>query len=89
MQIGDSRVLPHVEHLAKGKGFAAKDSRIQQAAEECLPFLCERIAGQDAAETLLRGSSASNPTPDQLLRPTAGAPKTEARQLLWPQAPEE
>jgi hypothetical protein len=69
-QVGDADALPAVEKLAKGEGMAALELKVKQAANDCLPFLRERIERLEAQHTLLRASSASSyAQPEELLRP--------------------
>jgi hypothetical protein len=77
--MGDERSLVPVERLAK----QMKDPQVQQAAQECLPFLQMRAQEKERALTLLRPSEAS-PTPETLLRPTSATNNDAQEQLLRP-----
>lgn len=81
-QIGDSQALPYVEKLAAGKGKAAKNSYIQEAAQACLPYLKERIEEQHTNQTLLRSANQLSTSSEGLLRPATGADETSSEQLL-------
>lgn len=82
-QIGDERALPMVEYLQTDPS-----PTIREAAQNCLPYLTERMRQARESATLLRASAqngASTP-PDQLLRPATAAlsQRTPADQLLRP-----
>jgi hypothetical protein len=67
--VGDDAALPHVERLASGRGRAAKSLPIQRAAQECLPFLRERLEKERGARTLLHPSTAPSVPADALRQP--------------------
>jgi hypothetical protein len=83
-QVGDRRALAVVERLAQGEARTTGRKRVQEAALACLPFLRERVGLEQASQTLLRASSASEPDPKTLLR--AAGPDSAERidQLLHP-----
>jgi hypothetical protein len=84
-QVGDGKALPVVERMAVGPAQTADQQRVKAAAVECLPFLQARAIREQAHQTLLRASSASEPNPDILLRPAGTATTTEAQELLRPE----
>jgi hypothetical protein len=80
-QIGDETALPVVESLRE-----SRSHRVRTAAEECLPYLQQRIQQQQQARMLLRASDNSGlSAADGLLRPAAAA-DTAPEHLLRPQA---
>jgi len=79
----DEKAIPYVEKLAAGEGRAAKDSRVREAAEACLPFLRQRAEQERSRQTLLlRAAGVAGAPPDVLLRPASGATETEPQHLL-------
>jgi len=80
-QIGDKRELPLVERLAAGGGLAKREERVRQAAQECLPYLQQRVLGMEANQTLLRASDRLEAS-DTLLRAAQNSTATSAEQLL-------
>lgn len=82
-QIGNSTVLPIISKLAQGEGIGL-DYRIQKAAIDCLPYLEQRIGLEKESQTLLRASSATEITSDQLLRAASYNEPTPSEQLLRP-----
>ncbi|HLK60665.1 MAG TPA: hypothetical protein VKU00_29145 [Chthonomonadaceae bacterium] len=87
-QVGDLHALPVVEKLARGEGRTAQNIELQQAAQECLPFLIARIENEREQHQLLRASGSSAAAPDTLLRPASGAGQAEAHELLRAGLPE-
>jgi hypothetical protein len=87
-QVGDGRDLPTVKKLAAGKGTAAKDARIQEAAQSCLLYLQERLEG-GPGQTLLRPADRPDSPEETLLRPARGVSEEDAPRLLRPVEPEE
>ena len=87
-QVGDSEAVPVVERLANGEGYAKRDKAIQQAAQNCLPFLYERGENETQRQTLLRASQPAANAPVTLLRPASAAPATAPNQLLRPASSE-
>ena len=81
-QVGDSKALPIVEKLAAGEGKAAKEPRLQDAAQQALPALRQRISLQQASSQLLRASDAISTPPEQLLRAATGHAEQHAEMLL-------
>ncbi len=81
-QIGDARALPVVDNLAAGRCVTTDPKRVQAAAQDCLPFLQIRCDRQQASQTLLRASSASETPADTLLRPAQGIGPAESSELL-------
>lgn len=86
-QVGDSRVLPTVERLAKGNAKTEAQKRIQEAAQECLPAIRLRAKQEQNQQTLLRSSKASDEGADTLLRATTGGNEDPSDQLLHPSQP--
>lgn len=78
-QIGDERALVPVERLA----MQTKYPQVQQAAQECLPYLQTRAQEKERVLTLLRPSD-SPTAPETLLRPTSAATDDAQEQLLRP-----
>ncbi|HZP82120.1 MAG TPA: hypothetical protein VFB21_10805 [Chthonomonadaceae bacterium] len=85
-QVGDGSAAPFVERLARGKGAAAREKRIQEAAQECLPYLQLLAAQERASQTLLRPAGIPDVPPESLLRPAASTPETDPQQLLRPRS---
>jgi hypothetical protein len=81
-QVGDGAAFPYVKRLAEGKGRAARNSHILEAATECLPSLWQRAANERASSELLRAGDQPDTPADILLRPAAGAADTAPQQLL-------
>jgi hypothetical protein len=79
-QIGDEEALPIVEQAAQ----QARNPRVRQAAQECLPFLRIRVEEQRFRQWLLRSSAAIVLPKETLLRPAVGGPETKAEELLRP-----
>ncbi len=75
-QVGDYTSLPYVERLAQ----KAANPRIREAAQECLPFLQERVTSQ--GQTLLHPASRPEDAVDILVRPATVGENTDAGQLL-------
>lgn len=80
-QIGDARAIPYVMQLSL---FASPT--VRKRAEECLPFLEERVRLARESATLLRASSAASAiaAADQLLHPAYANTPMPAEQLLRP-----
>lgn len=81
-QIGDSRELPLVERLAKGRLGLNRGKLLQDAAQFCLSCIEARVAQEQFSTTLLRASSASLSGQDALLRPSQEIVETAPDQLL-------
>lgn len=80
-QIGDSSVLPIISKIANGEGIGIAYN-IQKAAMECLPYLQQRKAHEEEAKTLLRASSLTATSPDELLRAVSYSEPTTSDELL-------
>ncbi len=82
-QVGDERALPFVEKLASLSARSPAQKRVQQAAQECLPYLQTRADRQRTAQTLLRAAQPPVEPGDILLRAaTPHAAPVETEQLL-------
>lgn len=84
-QVGDEKALPVVTKLAAEGGCSAQSRAVvQNAAQECLPYLQSRVESKRVGEQLLRASSgdAGATAPEQLLRPASGTGETPPEQLL-------
>jgi hypothetical protein len=77
-QIGDWRCEPIISIMAK----TAKDSRLRDAARECLPFLQSLAAKLRVGETLLRPSAVTAIGSETLLRPAAADGKDCSSEVL-------
>ena len=86
-QTGEADCLPVVKRLAGRGGRSAVKKRVQNAANECLPYLRARVEKERNPQTLLRASSAETPA-ELLLRP-AQEHDTSTEQLLRPDTPSE
>ena len=82
--IGNSHSLPVIEAFAVGKGRATQDRRLQEAAQNCLPLLRERVRQETSQQTLLRASDSSSTNLGTLLRPTQTAQDNHLQELLRP-----
>jgi len=78
-QIGDAKAIPTVERMAR----SAKDGRVRIAAQDCLPFLRERVEEEQIGQNLLRASG-PNIQMETLLRPASGNTEDKPEQLLHP-----
>jgi hypothetical protein len=78
-QIGDQKAVATVERLAT----SSKNGGVRLAAQECLPFLRERVQQVQVEQSLLRASGPTTAT-DTLLRPAAGGTEAAPEQLLRP-----
>lgn len=76
-QIGDEKALKHVEPLV----IKAKNPRVREAAQACLPFLQERVHQQRLGNILLRPSDTAIVS-EELVRPVAYNNDNEPAQLL-------
>ncbi|HLV81023.1 MAG TPA: hypothetical protein VKT32_12115 [Chthonomonadaceae bacterium] len=81
-QVGNRRALPYVRKLAAGRG-RCTDSLVREAANECLPYLIERMEEQRQGQTLLRPGS-QGAADDALLRPTSQVVAVDQNGLLRP-----
>ncbi len=73
-QVGDASSLALVEEMAEGKGKAAGQPEVRQAAETCLSYLRLRAENQRQTQTLLRASDSSMTPVEMLLRPASEQP---------------
>ncbi|HZP84767.1 MAG TPA: hypothetical protein VFB21_24240 [Chthonomonadaceae bacterium] len=81
-QVGDGAAVPYVQNLVESSPLTWRQIQVQQAAQDCLPYLQE-LARQDSySQTLLRASSAAAPSAEGLLRPAYGSPDAEPATLL-------
>lgn len=80
-QIGDSRALPHVDRLAEQAAYTSEELEIQREARACRSMLVDRKISSRAGETLLRASSAPEPSEETLLRP-AQSSTTDPPEIL-------
>jgi hypothetical protein len=86
-QVGDGEAIHAVESLASGESALAQRSQeIQQAAQDCLPYLRLRAERERIGGSLLRASEAPITDPDTLLRSIgdAAAMEDRAEHLLRP-----
>ena len=82
-RIGDKEDLEIVESLVDPAQHIF-DSRVRDAALECLPFLRARIADTEAKNVLLRASSFTTLGTEELLRPVSGSEDSDTSKLLRP-----
>ncbi len=76
-QVGDQKSVAQVEKTAR----SAHDVYVRFAAQQCLPFLQERVEHSRIEQTLLRPSAQSH-APDTLLRPASATTSVESPMLL-------
>jgi HEAT repeat protein len=81
-QVGDESAVPYVKQLAFGAARTRIQQRVQEKAQECLPFLEVGATQRQGSQTLLRASSVDASQPDVLLRSASGAKVVEPTQLL-------
>ena len=81
-QVGDDEAVQSVGRLADAHAWHPAQKRIRQKAADCLPSLSIRAETNRASMTLLRPSSASEMSPDTLLRPMEERPDEAPEQLL-------
>ena len=84
---GDARAFPSVRTLAQGKGAAAEDAALQQAAQVCLERLQAHIARRNSPQTLLRASKRPAAPAEELLRTVQNSVSVPAEQLLRAETP--
>ena len=82
VHVGDGSALPIVEKLAAGGGRAGRETRVQQAAQICLPVLQARLARERDPQVLLRASFVPQMPSDQLLRPASEADAVDPMEML-------
>lgn len=80
-RIGDGTELPAVKRLAQGKGIAAKDTRVREAAQRYVAEMQRRAEVASQPDTLLRASAIVHTNSDMLLHPADSAPATEPHEL--------
>jgi hypothetical protein len=80
-QIGDGSDVEEVEKLASGQGRAATNEGIRRAAEQCLPYLRQRLEQEKARRSLLRPTENTAEYAAELLRP-AGVAESDPDHLL-------
>ena len=81
-QIGDMSAVPYVEKLAENIAISHNESRLREAAIQCLPFLKIRAECTHNTQTLLRASSAELTPQEMLLRPVYNITEAFPEQLL-------
>jgi hypothetical protein len=82
-QVGDGEAIPAVEPLAAGESVLAQRSpEIQQAAQDCLPFLRLRAEWERIGGTLLRAAEAPTTDPATLLRSIEDATMADSGEHL-------
>ncbi len=82
-QIGEKDDLELVESLVDPAQHVF-DSRVREAALECLPYLRARVADMDAKNILLRASSSTTLGTSELLRPAKSEEDSNPSTLLRP-----
>ena len=83
-QIGDTRALPHVQHLLDTPHSTPDAQRVHEAAQSCLVFLEERAAKERVGQSLLRAAHAPDTGAGVLLRPAQNTPESDPALLLRP-----
>jgi hypothetical protein len=81
-QVGDSRFLGPVRHLAARRAWSPNQRRVQSAARSCLVFLEQKAEQERIRQTLLRPTSAEALPAETLLRPVEGAADFNPSELL-------
>ena len=85
-KVGGEQELATVTQLAQslptGRNARTVPAELRAAAQECLPPLQMRAAGQRSETQLLRASSLATRPGSELLRPAASGPSTPPEQLL-------
>lgn len=83
-QVGNREDVKAVERLAQGRGLAAQEKDVQEAAQHCLEFL--EVEGQKRRDSqiLLRPAQDDGRAADVLLRPTTAVSDTAPQILLRP-----
>ena len=81
-QFEDGKALPYVESLAAGKGNAAKDKRVIDAACGCLQILREYAERERASKALVRAASDPDTDSQALLRASGEVTNSSPDQLL-------
>lgn len=80
---GDSSCVPYLKRLSNGKGRAAGDMPLQQAATYCLTQVEQRLAQANSPQILLRASNPSL-TAEALLRPAPSESPSSSKEMLRP-----
>jgi hypothetical protein len=80
--IGDGSELPTVKRVAQGKGSAAKNERVREAAQRYVAEMQRRAELAKQPETLLRASAVVSTNPEMLLHPADDAPANDPDELL-------
>ena len=83
-QVGDEKALPIVERLANTASSTPAQRLIQEAAQECLPYMKIRVDKLTAPMSLLRGASAGAAPAESLLRAASLAGTSTSAELLRP-----
>ena len=81
-QVGDTDDIPVVTRLANMHAQTSEQTRVKQAAIECLPMLKAHCGETAAARTLLRAANAEDARPETLLRAATSLPETASAELL-------
>lgn len=80
--LGDSRALPFVQHLAEGKGLAARETGLQAEAQASLQQLQANLERSSGVQALLRASHPPQTPEEQLLTPAHANSETDVQELL-------
>jgi hypothetical protein len=80
--IGNGSEVPTVKRIAQGKGSAAKDARVREAAQRYVAEMQRRAELARQPETLLRASASVNANSEMLLHPAVQTPATDPAELL-------
>jgi hypothetical protein len=80
-QVGDESFLDTVRKLAEGHGYGMA-APVRQAAEECLPFLLQRIENDRMSQNLLRAAAPTSASSDTLLRAAGAGAGSAPAELL-------
>ncbi len=81
-QLGGEESVPCVMALARSEPRDDHERRIVEAAQACLPALCERAQAETIASRLLRPADAPDDAATTLLRPALGVGETDPALLL-------
>lgn len=81
-QLGGEESVPCVMALARSEPRDDHERRIVEAAQACLPALCERAHADTIASRLLRPADAPDDGATSLLRPALGVCETDPALLL-------
>lgn len=72
-RIGDTRALPSIKKITVWPATTTAAKRLRSASREIVRLLELQVVKEKESRTLLRGSSAPDPLPAELLRPTIPA----------------